>query len=149
MPEQYKKQFDEWNVNKKKINSQNSRPKRFKRGEIWWISCGINIGTEIDGKGGLFLRPFLVVKKNDNKSAICLPLTSRKSKIKEYYLPISIKQKETYIVLSQIKTIDTQRFYKKYVELGEDKFKLVLQQCLEYIKSSDFHPRDKGYPSYE
>lgn len=149
MNQEYEKDFDEWNSNKKKINNQGARPKRFKKGEIWWVSCGVNIGTEIDGKGYLFLRPFLVIKKNDNKSAVCLPLTSGKSKVKQYYLPIVIKQKETYIVLSQIKTIDTQRFYKKYVELGENKFNFVLQKCFEYIKSSDFNPRDKGYPSYE
>jgi mRNA interferase MazF len=146
MSQEYKKDFDGWNKNKKDINKQDARPKRFKKGEIWWVSCGVNVGTEIDGKGNLFLRPFIVLKKNDTKSAICVPLTSRISKARTYYMSILIKQKQTYVVLSQIKTIDTKRFYKKYAELGESKFKLIIQSCINYIKSSDLWSEGQGLP---
>lgn len=103
MFEKYIKQFDLWNKNKKKINNLNSRPKRFKKGEIWWVACGINVGTVIDGKGNFFLRPFLIIKKNDNKSAICLPLTSKASKIKEFYVLISVKGKKHMLCYHRLK----------------------------------------------
>ncbi|MFA5871014.1 MAG: hypothetical protein WC842_03995 [Candidatus Paceibacterota bacterium] len=58
---EYKKDFDSWNIQKKKINTRekvifcNIR-------EIWWCSLGVNIGSEEDGKNELFERPVLILK---------------------------------------------------------------------------------------
>jgi mRNA interferase MazF len=143
------KDFDGWNVNKQKINKSLSRPLNFKKGQIWWVSCGVNIGTEIDGKGQIFLRPFLVLKKNYHKSAICLPLTSPNDKERNYYFLTEIKNKKSVIVFSQIRNIDTQRFYKHYAEISEKKFEEILSKLFDYIKSPSFRLGDKGYPNYD
>jgi mRNA interferase MazF len=73
------KDFDSWNLLKKKIQIKNSVPS-FKSKEIWWCNLGINIGSEQDGKGLLFSRPVLVIKKISRQLFVGIPLSS---KIKE------------------------------------------------------------------
>ncbi len=49
----------------------------FKEGEIWWCSIGMNVGTEIFGKGRRFTRPVLVFKKFGSYSFLGIPITSQ------------------------------------------------------------------------
>ena len=55
------KDFDKWNKKKKEINYsiQNILPKIR---EVWWLSIGLNVGVEEDGKNNNFKRPVLVIK---------------------------------------------------------------------------------------
>ena len=55
------KDFDKWNIEKKKIdyNIKNILPKKR---EIWWLSIGLNVGVEEDGKNNNFEQPILVMK---------------------------------------------------------------------------------------
>ncbi|MBQ9019758.1 hypothetical protein IJ096_00290, partial [Candidatus Saccharibacteria bacterium] len=55
--------FDEWN-DKKKILSKRKNIPHFKEGEIWWCSCGQNLGMEMNG-GKEFMRPVLIMRKFD------------------------------------------------------------------------------------
>jgi len=54
---------DEWNKLKKDLSDRPFQPPNFKEREIWWISAGQNIGTELYGKGSDFSRPVIVIKK--------------------------------------------------------------------------------------
>ena len=135
----YIKDFTTWNRNKIKIDEAESRPLVFKNGQIWWVSCGINIGTEIDGKGDKFLRPFLIIKKNDTRSAICLPMSSFKNKKRAYYFETEINNTQVLFVLSQIKNIDSKRFYKYHCEISEKKLEIIKEALILYIKSPNFH----------
>jgi mRNA interferase MazF len=56
------KKFDDWIEDKKHIN-QKTKLVTFKKGDIWWASIGVNIGSEIDGKNSEFERPVLIIKK--------------------------------------------------------------------------------------
>ena len=56
------KNFDEWNVNKKEIDSREIRV-NFSERDVWFIEMGINVGFEQDGKGEDYLRPVLILKK--------------------------------------------------------------------------------------
>ncbi len=53
------KDFDKWNKQKIHIDKLDhfQHPKV---GEIWWCRVGLNIGTEIYGKGNEYTRPVLV-----------------------------------------------------------------------------------------
>ena len=52
------KRFLEWIGLKEKLHSNNFTPPFFKEKEIWWCYFGENIGTEMNGKGDFFTRPF-------------------------------------------------------------------------------------------
>lgn len=79
----YKKDFDEWNIQKKKIDNFENK-KTFHEREIWFIKIGENIGFEQNGKGREFLRPIIVYKKFSKNVFLGIPLTRADKKGKFY-----------------------------------------------------------------
>jgi hypothetical protein len=55
------KDFDGWNVEKKKTHYALHAPFCHER-EVWWCALGINIGYEQDGTGKNFDRPVAVLR---------------------------------------------------------------------------------------
>ena len=51
-----KRDYKEWMPIKADTHNA-GRYRTFSEGQIWWCIWGENVGTEIDGKGELFLRP--------------------------------------------------------------------------------------------
>ena len=41
--------------------------------DIWWVSVGVNVGFEEDGKNDNFVRPVLVLKKFNNDMFLGIP----------------------------------------------------------------------------
>jgi len=54
--------YDRWNKLKKVLH-KTSKNINLKNGNIYLVSIGQNIANEIYGKGEIFLRPVLVLKK--------------------------------------------------------------------------------------
>ncbi|MDD5721345.1 MAG: hypothetical protein PHT16_02780 [Candidatus Pacebacteria bacterium] len=71
------KDFDKWNEIKKELDVKEQKF-FFKEGEIWWMSVGLNVAKESCGKGIIFRRPVLILRKLSSDSFIGLPLTSKK-----------------------------------------------------------------------
>lgn len=46
----YKKDFDGWIKRKKEHHYRKTLPPMFKERDIWWVSVGVNVGFEEDGK---------------------------------------------------------------------------------------------------
>jgi len=46
----FPKDFDGWIVKKKEYHFRKATPPLFKERDIWWISIGVNVGFEEDGK---------------------------------------------------------------------------------------------------
>ena len=69
------KRYDEWNEVKKDL-SKNKKRVSFKQRDIFWINMGQNIGYEVYGKGGEFLRPVIVFKKFSQNTFLGIPLTT-------------------------------------------------------------------------
>ena len=79
------KDFHDWNKKKIKIN-ENITYNHPKEKEIWWCSIGVNIGSEVYGKGSGYTRPVLVINAEGSECFIGIPLTSNvKKKIFLYY----------------------------------------------------------------
>lgn len=57
------KDFDSWFVLKPKLDAKESKPPLVSERDIWWLSIGENVGSEIDGKSELHSRPAIVFKK--------------------------------------------------------------------------------------
>jgi len=57
------KRFLEWIGLKKKLDDITSEPPLVTERDLWWVSFGENVGSEINGKSNLFSRPGLIYKK--------------------------------------------------------------------------------------
>ena len=88
--------------------SSKYRRRYYKEGEIFWVSVGMNIGQEQNGKGLNFTRPVLVVKGYNERLFFGLPLSNTKRR-GPYYYPITLDGEERAILLSQGSKYDTAR----------------------------------------
>ena len=67
------KNFEEWNTIKQKIDKATHIPPRINEGEVWWVSIGLNVGSEIYGKNKDFARPVVILKKLNKKMYLVAP----------------------------------------------------------------------------
>ncbi len=99
----------------------------FKEGEIWWCSIGLNIGTEIFGKGQKFTRPVLIFKKFNKDSFLGIPLTSR-SKEGVWYVTIDVRGTTRMGILSQIRVLDGKRLTTRIGSLTTENFRTMRER---------------------
>lgn len=126
------KDFDRWNREKKKIHGQLSAPFCHPR-EVWWCSVGVNIGFEQDGTGEHFDRPVVVIRGFNQNIFLGAALTRRKKSGKYYFHLGQIEGKDAFVVLSQVRLIDTKRLVRKITTLDQVLFKQLknaLQKAL-------------------
>jgi len=122
MQNKYIKNFDEWNVKKKEIDSHKNSP-FFSERDIWWCYVGINIDNEMDGKNKDFERPVLILKKINNTSAWILPITSN-LKNNSYIYPL--ESRASYVSISQWKNISSKRLLRKEARISEKEFAQII-----------------------
>jgi mRNA interferase MazF len=129
------KDFDTWNSVKKDIDQNDSAP-YFHERELWWVSCGINIGVEMDGKHDFFERPCLILRQFNKKMAWVLPTTSRE-KDDRFHASFMLGEKTCYIALTQIKTIDSKRLLRKAGMLSAEDFASVRNRMAGFLKMNE------------
>ncbi len=111
------KNYDEWNKKKKIIHTNRFLNRKFKEGEIWWCSAGLNIGHEIDGKHNTFERPFYILKKCNNTMFIGIPCTTNlKRAVFTYFL--KIMNWEFILNFSQIKSLSLKRLLRRMINVS-------------------------------
>ncbi len=126
------KDFDKWN-NVKKGLENNQGKFFFKEGEIWWMSVGLNIANESCGKGDIFRRPVLVLRKLSGNSFVGLPLSS-KEKIGSWFAEVSISNQKRCVLLYQIRMFSTNRFESRMATLDDNDFKNVKEKLGQLLK---------------
>ena len=124
------KDFDKWTVVKKQCQDSLHRL-QFKERDVWWCKLGVNVGDEQDGKGDLFLRPVLVIKKFNKNVFVGLPLSTVIKDNNSFYHKFKFKGKDQSVIISQIKLIDSKRLSHK---LGA-----IYQKDFEEIKEKSKH----------
>ena len=128
--------FDAWNEQAKIIDAK-TRQKVFKEREIWWYYAGENIGHEINGKGLLFLRPILIVRKYGSKSFFGVPLSSQEHRGR-WFAEVSVRDKVASALLSQSGSFSVNRLRGKIsrIHLAEfDELCKKLQELLFNLSS--------------
>jgi mRNA interferase MazF len=115
------KRFLEWALLKEKLQANTPTPPFVRERDVWWMSMGDNIGSEINGKSKLFSRPAVIYKKFSSNFFLVVPTTSQR-KEGSWYVPIQLNGKETYACLHQVKTFDYRRFSDKLGQLNENEF---------------------------
>lgn len=118
--------FDCWNKQKKEINAIGEIPFFFKEREIWWVTLGLNIGFEQDGKGEFFKRPILIIKKFNKHVVLAVPLTT-KHKEGKYYVECVSNEDQLFrmAIISQIRLIDSKRLIDKIGMVNEQSFREI------------------------
>jgi mRNA interferase MazF len=105
------KDFDGWNRDKKAIDKKKYLLGMKKR-EIWYVSVGVNVGVEVDGKNHRFERPMLILKKINHKSAIVVPLTST-VKDEQKYVAYDFGGVKKAANIAQVRMIDSKRLRRR------------------------------------
>lgn len=130
------KDFFVWHNKKKSIHETDIEPPYFKEREVWWVSLGVNVGVEIDGKHELFSRPVIVIRKFNKHMALVIPITN-KGKSNKYYFDVSAEDERKYTAcLSQIRTISSKRFFRKINTTRELDYVLLADKVAQMIKGT-------------
>jgi mRNA interferase MazF len=129
--EGFEKDFDTWNKLKKRIEKSEKLP-RFAERQIWWCSIGVNVGSEVCGKGNAFTRPVLVVKKLSKARFLGVPLSS-KIKDSPLHHTFLFKNKNQSLLLSQIRVFDAKRMLNEFGAVQPDDFSTLKKIILKYL----------------
>ncbi len=129
--------FDQWNANKKNVHNLGATwhnavffvcPK-----EVRYVKLWINIGYEEDGKSE-YKRAVLVIKRMWNLFLVIPMTTKEKNNIYHYKLE-SFVGRSSWLILSQIKTIDKKRYIQKIWEISNQEFKKIKKNLSQYYFS--------------
>ena len=104
----------------------------FKEREIWWVSVGMNIGYEQNGKNETFERPILILKKFNHDLLWALPFTSKK-KVGKYYHPVLYEGDCTFLILSQLRLMSSKRLLRKVRTLSQKEFDEVRNEVKKFL----------------
>jgi mRNA interferase MazF len=118
------KEFDHWNGVKKALDKREQLPS-FQERQIWWCSIGVNVGFEVYGKGKIYTRPVLVVRKFSKHSFFGVPMTSKR-KTQPYHFPTFFKGTEGSAQLAQLKLFDSKRLMDLMGYLPDDQYNGIL-----------------------
>jgi mRNA interferase MazF len=125
------KDFESWNKEKQKLEKK-ERKLYIKEREVWWCSLGINLGSEIDGKNGLYERPVLVLKILSKGTFLTLPLTT-KGKDDRNYIGVKTSKITSFAVLSQVRVVSIKRFSRKVDTIPKETFINIYKTLLSYL----------------
>lgn len=116
----HQKDFVGWHNVKVEFSSLDHSP-TFKEREVWWCSIGINIGHEADGKGKIYNRPVLVVRKFNVNLFWGVPLTTP-IKDNPYYFEIDFMNKKQCVMLTHLRLYDGRRLTHKMGQMPTEAF---------------------------
>jgi mRNA-degrading endonuclease toxin of MazEF toxin-antitoxin module len=119
------KDFDNWNEVKKKVECKERM--LVKSGTICICNFGLNIGYEIDGKNNGYIRPAFVLLGFGIGGGIVVPLTSTNKKSK-FLIELN---KESKLNLSQIRYLDSKRFYREVEIVDKKKRRKILNVLIK------------------
>lgn len=118
------KRFLEWIGLKEKLHNVRYKPPLVSQGDIWWVSVGENVGSEVNGKSNLFSRPVVIFKKLAHGFYFVIPTTT---KIREgsWYVKFRQHDKEMVACLHQAKAIDYRRLSLKLGTLDDEDYERI------------------------
>jgi mRNA interferase MazF len=126
------KDFSGWNKEKQKIHLRDEQT-LFHEREIWWCALGVNVGFEQDGTNEHFERPVLVVKKFNQDVLWVLPLTRSNKNNQYYYRLDQDEDKDSMVILSQLRLISSNRLLRKMRMISKEEFKEIIEKTKQFF----------------
>ena len=127
------KDFINWGKTKIKLDGL-ATFRHPKEKEIWWCGIGVNIGSEVYGKGVRFSRPVLVINAEGGETFVGIPLTSG-VKTKKYSCVIKTDDEVLHTALVyQIRSFDKRRLQEKMYTLSDKEYSLVYKYFQKLYK---------------
>jgi len=114
------KKFNEWNEVKKEIDIR-EKSVIFKERDIFWASIGENVGFEQNGKGDIFSRPVLIVKRFSRNMFFGIPLSTQ-LKQGDFFFEFELSGVKTNALIVQGRLLDTKRLENKIGMMAKDDF---------------------------
>ena len=125
------KDFDSWNMRKKELNE--TSPNFYRARDIRWCSLGVNIGFEQDGTSKTYRRPVLIIKGFSLNVCLIVPLTTS-TKTNPYHIGVGkVAGREAFVILSQIRLIDTKRLHDRLSILDQEGFEKIRKAVRDLI----------------
>lgn len=118
------KRFLEWMRLKENLHNKMHKPPFVSERDIWWVSFGENVGSEMNGKSDKFTRPALVIKKLAHGFYLIAPTTTQ-TRTGTWYVRVQLAGIDEYVCLNQVRTIDYRRLYSRLGQIDTNDFKMV------------------------
>lgn len=115
------KDFKRWSGLKESLDGLTHKAPFVSEGDIWWVSIGENVGSEIGGKSIQFSRPAIIYKKLAHGFYFVIP-TSTKIHDGTWYVPFIHKGIATVGCLHQSRAVDHRRLSSKLGTLDASDF---------------------------
>ncbi len=100
---------------------------------MWWASIGENVGSEVNGKSDRFSRPVLIYRKLAHGFYLVAPTTT-KPREGRWYVHVRLAEKDEYICLNQVRTVDHRRLFSKIGQIDTDDFDRVREALWKLYK---------------
>ena len=127
------KRFLEWIGLKEKLHNAIHRPPLVSEGDMWWVSFGENVGSEINGKSNKFTRPAIVLKKLARGFYLVAPTTTQHHE-GNWYAHVKHAGIDEYACLHQIRTVDHRRLYSKIGQIDDADFTKLKEAFLSLYR---------------
>jgi mRNA-degrading endonuclease toxin of MazEF toxin-antitoxin module len=118
------KHFLEWIGLKQRLHESEHTPPFVSERDLWWVSFGENVGSEINGKNEHFARPGLILRKLSHGFYLVAPMTTQKHE-GSWYVHLRFEKIDEYVCLNQIRTVDHRRLDSKLGQISTEDFKQV------------------------
>ena len=125
--------FIEWIGLKQKLHETTHKPPYVSERDLWWASIGENVGSEVNGKSDRFSRPVLIYRKLAHGFYLVAPTTT-KPREGSWYVHVRLAEKDEYICLNQVRTVDHRRLFSKIGQIDTDDFDRVREAFWKLYK---------------
>ncbi|KIM12899.1 MAG: hypothetical protein KU38_02975 [Sulfurovum sp. FS08-3] len=126
------KNFEKWNEVKSKLHNKKTKIVIPKEREVYWASIGVNIGHEQDGKGDIFSRPVLVLKKYNQHIFFGIPLSTQ---LREgsFFFEFLLNGEKRNALIVQGRLLDTKRLENRIGMINREDFDRLKNKLKELM----------------
>lgn len=130
MQKDFRKDFDKWNKEKKKLDATAPTIFCHKR-EIWWCALGLNVGFEQHSMSEDFSRPVVVIRRFTDDMFWGVPLTTKINDDVPFRVRITVDGVQNDAMILQMRSYDRKRLRRKLGVVP----KLEFSRIINLIKS--------------